>query len=214
MSETTNKPWWLLAGFVTGRVQTLYDRAAAGDSSARGSLAKLRRSVGQDLGSQPDVWADVLNGMPAEILGTGDAPSPWEQAAHDALALFAVHQQSQPRFINEKGVGLGTATRRLANPSDAEQFESPVLRRFTSIVAAQNRATAIHHLRGLIQQLKGEGIGLDYGMLARDLAFLGTKGDRNVRLRWSRELYTRHTKNAADEIDSTDEPTMATASAE
>lgn len=208
MSDTMNRPWWELAGFVAGRVKALYERAAAGDSSAKGALAKLRRSVGQDLETQPEVWADVLNGMPAEILGTGDAPSVWEQAAHDALALFAVHQQSQPRLIHEKGVGLGSATRRLANPSDAEQFESPVLRRFTSIVAAQDRATAIHHLRGLIQQLRAEGIGLDYGMLARDLASLGTKGDRNVRLRWSRELYTRRTKDASDGA-----PT-ATASAE
>ena len=165
MSDTKNKPWWELAGFVTGRVNAPYERA-------------------------------------------GDTPSVWEQAAHDALALFAVHQQSQPRLIHEKGVGLGAATRRLANPSDAEEFESPVLRRFTSIVAAQDRATAIHHLRGLIQQLRAEGIGLDYGMLARDLASLGTKGDRNVRLRWSRELYTRRTKAASDEA------TTATASAE
>lgn len=197
MSDTTIEPWWQLAGFVSGRVQTLYERAVAGDSSAKGALANLRRSVGQDLETQPDVWADVLNGMPADILGAGDAPSVWEQAAHDALALFAVHQQSQPRLIHEKGVGLGVATRRLANPSDAEQFDSPVLRRFTSIVAAQDRVTAIHHLRGLIQQLRAEGIGLDYGMLARDLASLGTKGDRNVRLRWSRELYTRRVKDTA-----------------
>lgn len=208
MSDTKNKPWWELVGFVTGRVNALYERAAAGDSSAKGALAKLRRSVGQKLETQPEVWADVLNGMPAEILGAGDTPSVWEQAAHDALALFAVHQQSQPRLIHEKGVGLGAATRRLANPSNAEEFESPVLRRFTSIVAAQDRATAIHHLRGLIQQLRAEGIGLDYGMLARDLASLGTKGDRNVRLRWSRELYTRRTKAVSDEA------TTATASAE
>ena len=68
--------------------------------------------------------------------------------------------------------------------------ESSVLRRFNALATADSMPEVSHHLRGMIQLLRREGIPLDYPQLAEDLyQYQFVDGAPNVRLRWGRDLY-------------------------
>ena len=56
-----------------------------------------------------------------------------------------------------------------------------------------------HHLRGMIQLLRREGIPLDYPQLAEDLyQYQFVDGAPNVRLRWGRDLYASPTEKTKE----------------
>ncbi|NTW42022.1 MAG: type I-E CRISPR-associated protein Cse2/CasB, partial [Cellulomonadaceae bacterium] len=77
---------------------------------ARASLAELRRSLGQGLGTSPAVLALVINpSAPA----TDGPETPDERAIATALGLYALHQQSQSAPMHLHGVGFGEAVGRI-----------------------------------------------------------------------------------------------------
>ena len=48
----------------------------------------------------------------------------------------------------------------------------------------------MHHLRGVVQLLRGQSIPLDYALLADELALWQRRGGASiVRLRWGRAFY-------------------------
>lgn len=185
-----------LAGFVGARASGLVRGVGEGASAAKASLSQLRRATGHGDGMDPLVWAEILPGFPERLIGRGDEPSRYETAARVALSLFAVHQQSKSDSMHIPGVGLGVAVRRLARLDEADVQSQAVMRRFTRVVTAHSAEGMEHFLRGIVQQLRAEGIGLDYGQLAVDLALLTIpEAADGVRLRWMRQLHTRATRN-------------------
>ncbi len=198
-----------LESFVATRVLALQRAYLAGESGGVGALARLRRAVTSAPGADPQVWGDVLAGMPDELLGRGDDPSPYERAAHAAITGYAVHQQSQSQSMHRAGRSLGAAIRALGQGHASEEA---VRRRFQALGTASSWAETLHHLRGLLTQLRGAGIALDHGRLARDLRRLQqTRTADGVRLAWGRDYY-RTARDGAGTPDgpAADEPTPST----
>ena len=175
----------------------------------RARLAELRRGVGHQPGDLPTLWGSFLQELPKELWGRETAaeecrePSEAEWAVYLALTLYALHQQGEENVsMNEKGCTLGRAVRLLAQNSAAaaqDWTESSVLRRFNALATADSMPEVSHHLRGMIQLLRREGIPLDYPQLAEDLyQYQFVDGASNVRLRWGRDLYANPTEKTKE----------------
>lgn len=151
-------------------------------------LARMRRAVPAGRQLSLDAW-DIFEGMPEQLLGAGDEPSEAEFAAVAALTLFATHQQSRrDAGMHRQGRGytLGRAVARLAATTDSKGVE----RRFRALTRSNDIGAALQHLRGLVTQLRGERIALDYGALARDLYSMQyPEGVHTVRMRWTRDFH-------------------------
>ena len=103
-----------LACFVVGKIERLQAGLLDQQSSAaRATAARLRRALGKPAGSVPEVWEVTLGGFPEDLVGKTDEPSAAEEAAHTALCLYALHQQSQVKRMHCSGWGLGRALREL-----------------------------------------------------------------------------------------------------
>lgn len=183
-----------LARYVVGKVERIQAGLVDQQSSAaKATAARLRRALTRPTGSVPEVWEITLGGLPENLIGHGDVPSPAEQAAHTALCLFAVHQQSRSERMHQSGWGLGRSLRVLhQRTGGADDLASgPLIRRFNALSTADSPDEMLWHLRGLITQLRAQGIPLDYGRLVRDLySYPVPKYRDTVRLRWGRDFYT------------------------
>lgn len=177
---------------VNSRVAALV--ATRGTSGTTAVLARLRRAVGKPPGWDPELWELTLADVPGRI--GSDAPTAQERAVHTAITLYAVHQQSRPETMHVRGYGLGRSVRLLAS---AAQAESAVRRRFDAAATATSVDEVVHHLRGLVTQLRSHRVPLDYGQLADDLLQLQDprKVDA-VRLRWGRQYYRIDRDGAPD----------------
>ena len=170
----------------------------------RAELAELRRGIGHQPGDLPALWGSFLEAMPESFWG-GEGPSHAEWAVYLALTMYALHQQGKDTSsMNEQGMTLGKAVRRLAEKNAASSGqnwdESSVLRRFNALATAASMPEAAHHLRGIVQLLRREDIPLDYPQLAEDLyKFQFIDYAANVRLQWGRDLY--YNANAAEQND-------------
>lgn len=179
--------------FVHGRVSQLQREFLADRSDlsakARAHLAQLRRGIGKDVGALPELWQTTLEGLPLPE-GIGDTPTPIERATYTAITLYALHQQSRTAPMHHPGIGLGTAVRQLSRRTASE---AAVQRRFHALGTASSFTETVQHARGLITQLRGESIAVDYGRLADDLHDLQNprRADR-VRLAWGRDFYRTH----------------------
>lgn len=198
-----DRPDDVLAAFVAERCARLQHGYLADVPSSVQGLAVLRRAVGREPWSDPAAWGQVFERVPDELLGRGDAVSPHEKAAHAALTIFAVHQQGRREPMHRAGHVLGTAVRALASRPGAD--EAPVRRRFEALGTASTEGETLHHLRGLVTQLRGAGIALDYGRLAVDLRRLRDPrtADR-IRLAWGREYHRYRRTGTTDPTTSTE----------
>ena len=199
MSEKNESRTQAIRGYVDGKIQWLWGLP---ENQRRAELAKLRRGIGHAPGELPDLWGSLLQGMPASFYGT-NGPSHEEWAVYLALTLYALHQQSNDTVcMSQLGCTLGRAVRRLAEQTVAsgqDWTESSVLRRFNALATADSMPEVSHHLRGMIQLLRREGIPLDYPQLAEDLyQYQFVDGAPNVRLRWGRDLYASPTEKTKE----------------
>lgn len=181
----------LLQRFVGGRIAPLQRAFLAGAPDARAQLARLRRSE--------DEWAVVLDGMPDELMGHGDAPSPSEAAAAITLRLYARHQQSvqdQPMFSHDPRYWLGSAMRTLAIRDGSGEMQPCLLQ----AMVARTPQTVETPLLGCVMRLRRARIPLDYERLATDIRSLfGTETQaRAVALKWARQWASAGNKVAAD----------------
>ncbi|WP_214364580.1 type I-E CRISPR-associated protein Cse2/CasB [Pseudonocardia sp. H11422] len=168
------------------------------DPAAVAALARLRRGAGKEPGELLDILEYTVS--PAFFVDDRDTgPSIDERAAHVALTLFAVHQQSRGERMHRRGRGLGDALRSLHTgaPND---IPDPLLRRFRMLGTADSFTELTHHLRGAVQLLRAGGVALDYGRLADQLVAWQRFGPDHVQLTWGREFYrTLRTAPAADQ---------------
>jgi CRISPR system Cascade subunit CasB len=156
----------------------------ASDTPSGGDLAALRRGIGREAGSVPEMW-------PFYTTLTADGRlTDRLQAEHVVLTLFAVHQQSRSQPAQRDGVGLGSAIRALR---ESEQFSPEAVdRRFAAAATATSLAELSVHLRGLISQLRGVRSGLDYSLLFRDLRdWQWPDRVAAVRRRWGSQYFVR-----------------------
>lgn len=178
----------LAADYVNQQIRQL--RAQGQDSAAKASLARLRRGIGKAPGSIPELWEVTLKGLPEELLSRDGAPTKGEWAVHTALTLYSLHQQGRDLQNDsmQQSDALGTAVGRLVKRADEDLPR--VKRRFDAAATADSLPEFSHHLRGLVQLLKAEGIGMDYANLAEDLVWFQLPESRDkVRLRWGQDFY-------------------------
>ena len=192
LSTTAPKIRWAelrpVGTVVHDRIQTLQEGIRANHSAAVAALARLRRGLGKPAGSVNDILQYTLAD---EFVGneTGNEPTAAETAAHIALTLYALHQQSQGERMHQRGWGLGRAVRRL-HPDEPGMPPNPVLRRFQALGTSDSLDELVHHARGMVQLLRAQQVPLDYGLLADQLVtWQHPRGATAVRLRWGREFY-------------------------
>ncbi|MEV0810312.1 type I-E CRISPR-associated protein Cse2/CasB [Micromonospora sp. NPDC050200] len=148
-------------------------------------LAALRGGLGREAGAVPAMWPHYTR------LRSDGWVSPDLRAEHAALALFAVHQQSQSRLMHQPNVGLGLA---MAKLRASERFTvDAVNRRFGAAATATSFTEVVAHLRGLVSQLRtlSPAQPLDYTLLFQDLRDWQDQ-DRvhAVRRRWGGQYFT------------------------
>lgn len=203
-SRLTGK-YGALEEYVWDKVGKLQSKYIAGTSSASASLARLRRAVGTEPGSDPFVWQETLDGLPKQFVGGDDNVSTEERAVHAALTLFALHQQSKTDKMHQPRVSFGSAASKLAYITGVEAKQNPaVLRRFQALGTAISLMESVTHARGLIGQFRSAGVSLDYGRFAVDLARLqDPRSADGVRLEWGRAYYFKPGKPGIEgtEID-------------
>ncbi|WP_424185279.1 type I-E CRISPR-associated protein Cse2/CasB [Actinokineospora sp. G85] len=183
--------------FVGSTVSALQRQYLANASAGVAALARLRRAAGKDPGEIADVFEFTLSpDLAAECDPLDeDAPTAAEVAAHHAITLFALHQQSQTRPMHLRGVGFGSALRKVAAPKEGDTpktgLDTPVVRRFEMLSTADSLPELAHHLRGAVQLLRSRQVPLDYGQFAVDLLDwqLGGKSRTWLRLRWGRGFH-------------------------
>ncbi|OFO45006.1 type I-E CRISPR-associated protein Cse2/CasB [Corynebacterium sp. HMSC073D01] len=166
------------------------DRAQA---RARATLADLRRNAGKTAASDPLAMENVLlelnPPLGESLLGKGDRPSPSEDAAFAAISFFALHMQSAKRPMHVPDVSFARACGLLDLRSDSDSLKP----RFDAILLTQDLQAQVIHIRSLIQLLRREELGFDYGRFALDLRSLHNPLKRNgVLVRWSRDFATAH----------------------
>jgi CRISPR system Cascade subunit CasB len=162
---------------------------SANDSAVRATLAKLRRGIGKEPGSLPELWSITLEGLPLEMLGEKNSPTHGERAVYTALTLFALHQQGKDlknQCMSKEREFLGYAVRKLVDKSN----EEAVSRRFHAAAMADSFEALVWHLRGLISLLRSKEIPLDYPALTQDLYWYQIHDMRDgIRLNWGRDFY-------------------------
>lgn len=147
-------------------------------------VAALRRGVGRAAGTVPQMWPFYRH------LSTDGRGSRSLDAEHLALSLIGVHQQSKSVAMHVPGVGVGEAAYRLSRQDDVSP--QAVERRFAAAATATSLGEVGVHLRGLITQLRGPGIGLDYTQLVRDLvSWQDPERQGIVRRHWGADYYAR-----------------------
>ncbi|MBO3129036.1 type I-E CRISPR-associated protein Cse2/CasB [Dermatophilus congolensis] len=176
-------------GKVIARLQAEYVRPGSQPSAwAAASIATLRKSSPGKIENDRGAWPLIYAAIPEQLLGHTDAITREERAMHATLVLYAVHQSSQPTGMHCAGVPLGRALKQLPGADDER---SPILKRFTSLVAAPSFEAAMYHLRGLITLLRREHIALDYVALCSDLSKLqNPSSSATIRRRWGRDFFS------------------------
>jgi CRISPR system Cascade subunit CasB len=166
----------------------------------KAALAKLRRGVGKEAGSVPEIWQYVYEDIPDILAGDTNKALYAQSAVHTALTLYAMHSQGMGNAHNEKAGSLGNAAKnlRMQNPDS----EPGVKRRFDALATAKTPMEVSNHSRGIIQLLRQGKIMLNYAAFAKDLYWLQSSRDsaKNVLRKWGRDFYyvTGENKNKGD----------------
>lgn len=165
------------------------DRAeTAAGADARRILAELRQSAARTFDADPLALQKVLMLLEPPLsddeLGRGDAPSPSELAAYNALTLFAQHMQSARKPVHTTECSFARACGRLQTLSESNSIKP----RFDAMQSARDETSHVLHLRSLVTLLRSQELAFDYGNFARDLRSLQYPTRRDgVLLRWGRD---------------------------
>lgn len=159
--------------------------------AAVSTLAQLRRGAGKLPAEVPDLWGvtgtERLFGN--DVLTASERQAARAEAAYFmAVTLYALHQQSRGTPMHRRGTDLGQAVRRLMKPGEIDEA---IRRRFVRVGTAATSQILAYRLREVISLLRGAGIPLDYGRLARQLYQSQTPdGMSQIRRDWGRSFHT------------------------
>lgn len=195
--------------FVGRKIHILQAEADLG--SGKAMLANLRRGIGREPGELPQLFGILLSDMPEDFWSKNGTATKEEWVCYTALTLYALHQQgydakSQPMHTDE-GVSLGNAMFRLAASYDGDpNAEQRVMQKMRTLATSADIKELSHHLRGIVQLFKANGISLNYKRLAGDLYEMQfPEGKRKVCLRWGQDFYGGRNKKENQENKSGEE---------
>ncbi|PWK64002.1 CRISPR system Cascade subunit CasB [Streptomyces sp. CG 926] len=181
---------------VNQHVHTLQIGYLGDRAEAVQALARLRRGVGRQPTRTPDLWGLVgVEAFHAAYLTQRRHTAPEsealraERAAHVAITLWAVHQQSNRsrRMHVPDGPSVGTAVRRLMSGTDADD---PVRKRFVRAGTSSTLDVLAQRLRDLVTLMRTAEVPLDYGLLAEQLdQWQRPGGAGQVRQAWGRSFH-------------------------
>lgn len=171
---------------VDERIRRLQGGYLRDESGAVATLAKIRRGAGKTIEEVPELVGLTIDHDFYESFDVHDPRTPDAEAAvHEALTLYALHQQSKRETgMHKRGREFGAAVRRLMPAGDIDE---PLRKRFVQAQTASSRSTRLDRLRGIVQLLRTEDVPLDYGLLADQLFDTRTPaGAERVRRSWGR----------------------------
>ena len=173
--------------YTASKIYYLHDLAGTGPGKRM--LADLRRGVGKKPGELPELWGFIFERIPEELLGNErNGASYAEWAVYTALTLYALHQQGNEKYMNEKGISLGKAAALLAKNEDGS--EERIIKRLHLVATAASQNDLAYHLRAVIRLLSAGSIALDYAKLAKDIYSMNfEESSKNVVLSWGREFF-------------------------
>ncbi|MEV0636344.1 type I-E CRISPR-associated protein Cse2/CasB [Streptomyces sp. NPDC050619] len=156
-SETASKDPWYWAQYEPGRER-------AGQMPSGADLAALVLGLTVEAGRAQPMWRFYRSRVDDELAARGLVPDRLV-AEHMALALFAMHQQSQGRLMHAPGVRFGAAVRALHERYSKDGVDGSM----QAATQARSMGAVFFHLRGLVSQLSAIGQPLDYSRLLADL---------------------------------------------
>lgn len=178
--------------------KTEYIRSISDTGAGRGLMANLRHGVGKRPGEIPELWGMIFDGIPDELTGRKEASNA-EWAVYTALTLYALHQQGNDTYMNQRDMSVGRAAARLVKNEDDTKR---ILDRLNLVVTSVSPEDLAYHLRGVVQLLKSEKIPLDYARLAKELyLFYDQERAGNIKLSWGRDFYGERYKSNEKEND-------------
>ncbi len=145
-------------------------------------LAALRRGIGQEVGTVPQMWSFYATPATDETGETDRYRYRKIVAEHVALTLYGAHQQSRPQPVHRTGISLG---RMITNLKLTERFSAQALeRRFAAAATATSFSELTYHLRGLVALCRTDpSIALDYTGLVEDLTRWQRESERSRTVR-------------------------------
>ena len=186
-------------------------QAEADLSSGKAMLANLRRGVGREPGELPQLFGILLSDMPEDFWSKSGTATKEEWVCYTAPTLYALHQQGydakSQHMHTDEGVSLGKAMYKLAASYDGDpNAEQRVVQKMRILATSADVKELSHHLRGIVQLLKANGISLNYKRLSGDLYEMQfPDGKRKVCLRWGQDFYGGRDKKDNQESKSGEE---------
>lgn len=170
------------------------------DDNARAvaAIAQLAHAAKHEVGEDPEIMPWTVPDMTDTLiypkgLSADSGPTDEERAAHVAVTLFAIHQQSKREMAvhTDAYVSLGRAIGAMA-PGNFN--EKGIRSTFDKVQMASSWSMMVQHAHHLIRLLKREDRQLNYGLFAQDLLKLrqGRERANEVRLRWGRDYQSAY----------------------
>ena len=181
--------------YTASKLNYLHSKSDSGPGKAL--MAIIRRGVSRKPGELPELWGLIFEGMPEELFGK-KSTSYAEWAVYTALTLYALHQQGHQdekkdehkNWMYVQGISLGKAAAMLVKQ---EKDEERILNRMNLVATAVSPYDLAYHLRGIIQLLSRDAIGLDYARLAKELYLMNNdETANNIKLAWGRDFYSNY----------------------
>ncbi|MCY0931659.1 type I-E CRISPR-associated protein Cse2/CasB [Streptomyces sp. H27-H1] len=183
---------------VAQHIETLQRDYCKNRSYAVRTLAQLRRGIGRQATELSELWGLLgIEEFHAKRLARGQAPASEavaeraERAAHIAVTLWALHQQSERTAVTHRsdGTSVGAAVRRLMSGAESDEG---IRKRFVRAGSASTLAVMAQRLRELVVLFRANEIPvpLDYGLLAEQLEeWQRPGGPARIRQAWGRGFH-------------------------
>ncbi|MCX4744807.1 type I-E CRISPR-associated protein Cse2/CasB [Kitasatospora sp. NBC_01287] len=160
-------------------------------ADAVSAVARIRRGAGRSVAEAVDLWGVTgMERLYQEQALRGAAAEEAENAFHAAITLWALHQQAhrESGMHRRGGWQLGGAVRRLMPTNDIDEA---VRMRFVRLGSSSSFDLLSQRLREIVLLLRrGDGIPLDYGVLADQLfQWQRPDGRTAVRRAWGHSFH-------------------------
>ena len=178
----------VIGAYVFGRTQALLN----GSPMSRQNLALLRKGVGHRPDDLPDVWGVVFADAPDVLYGDGSVVSKPEEAVFMALTFFAKHASgSNAKAAFASGISLTAGLAKLRPVGKPITENTALCREAQKLMTSKSLSELKAHSQRVISRCRSAGVGIDYGLLAKDIFWWSLGGDsrKRVLLRWSRDFY-------------------------
>ena len=164
-----------IRSFVSSRIKIL----SINKSDSKGEKAIWRHAFAKPVCEDIKGWSLLERDIPGDLVGKTGTPSYVENAIYMAIAAYAACGS------NMENVSLGQAAAALGDSSR---------NRFTRLEKSRSLNELWMNLKSILRLISSKkGTGLDYGLLARDIADWQYDSIRTIR-KWERDYYHKNTK--------------------